>query len=1489
MKKITKKTLSFVLVIQLILNIGFGVPVFCASAENVSDADVFSEMSFTDSNIFTPINYKINANSIGGWGGASYVKSSMLDFGEQTPYSVTINYAGSTTNPAGINVWAVDSSVDSSEYSASFSNLYDNAGNNISGLYRIASIPSSSLTLDGFGNMHSITVPLSANVTGENRIFISTSNALDLYSIKFSPIDVFSEMSFTNTEFFEAVGYSINSAGYIGGWNRGDYVKSCMLDFGTETPDSVTINYSGASNLVPNIYVWAVDSSVDSSGYYAVNGALYDSNGANVTDTYQVAVIPGASLTLDGFSNMHSVTYTLSKGITGKSRIFVSTSNAANLYSMKFLPVNAFNELSFVNSGIFTLYKYTVKGDFIGGWVGGAYVKSNMLDFGDESPKTVTVKYAGDISQPAGISVWVVDDSVDSSEYYAAYSALYDNNGSNITNQYSVAAIPATSLNLDGFSNVHTITVPVNKEITGKNRVFVATSKAANLYSITFNEEEIPVFEMEVTADEFNSDANTVDFTFNTDVDISSAEFVVSDLNGNRAFAVLETIDGQTASLAFPYGLKSDGEYTVEYAGVIKTDDKSEHSGSFVFTASATPIAVYNASFTDEQGNAFENLDDIFVLNFEYESKNTGSESIIVAQYTGDVLNKCDVYALEDLGQITTYVSDDTEKVKYFFWNIASMSPKFATTVYSRSADWEPQARPLSITGGFYDNSGNDVASVEGHTIITARAKLSASVTPENLTAYLKLVRSGEEIFSDDGEISFDENGIAEVSITYENTNAIAGDVLVFEINDGQSVYYKKQIGYEEASKTVDVLLIAGQSNALGQYADASDSIRPEPDTVYFKTMGNNHLSTKGEIGWAGALGKTWHEETGHTVLIVKAAWGGTGFAENSYGYWNVDYEGGSQRDCYDEAKSLYQAAIESVKANPEYKLGNCVYFWLQGELERNKEYTVEQYSEPFLKMHNGFLNDFGSDDAKLTCGGILPIRAKESEGYPANLGFTGPRIAHYSLAASRDDLQIVSDATEHWYSDEAVKKWFKNEYRNREYEGDTMPLTMAEVLNTDKLHYRQEAHNEFGRQAALSMLAYLNGGVRADGINLITPKGIVHYEDGADIYLTEDSVMPVVSPLCGKKATFTLMDTNAAVMDEYGMIAPKEALLNDYTVLKVSVPGQPDMTFKLYSPLTDDSISIAPVKDNKKAVYTFVSDDGLYSSVSFFNDEFKRLGLRGTVAMVTDWIETPGTGQGWDYGSWDEWRELIGEGYFTIANHTRNHPSFSGQERSVYEYQINSALEKLNEEFPDQKILGVCAPGNYVNDEVTSVTKQRHLSLRRGSHYNDLPATEESLYSVGFKTVTGSTTTIEEMNGWVDSAIAENKWLMEMWHGVDGEGWEPPSKDVATAHFEYIADKKDDIWVADWNEMIIYSLQRLKSRITIVSETEEELVVQITNTSDDTLYDAELTVNIELPDGWNNAEAVVDGAEKDAYTEDGVMSVTIPGGNGTITVTRIN
>ena len=994
---------------------------------------------------------------------------------------------------------------------------------------------------------------------------------------------------------------------------------------------------------------------------------------------------------------------------------------------------------------------------------------------------------------------------------------------------------------------------------------------------------------------DFDSKTNSVKATFTTPIgDIPEIVYAES-LTGNTAVAnVKKGEDDKELIFSFPFGLPDDSDYTISFDKIPYKDSNLVFSSEVSFTADKTDVSLYNVSMTDQDGNSVTNLDGITELNFDYDWKSEIDAYFLASAVRKDglLLNIASKNISNGSGSGEfTFDLEKVEEVKLFVLCKDGFRPLFKNTVIGYSPEGERVETPLSISGGFFNGDNQNISYIKNQEGISAKAQLYATNPPENMKAIVSVERDGEisDVASED--ITFTEE-TASVKVSLDDYTPAENDKLIFTIKDNSKTYFTKWLFYEDLSKTVDILLIAGQSNAEGHMGNAEESIKSEPNTVYLNTFGNNTLSTEGIKGWAGSLGKTWHDRTGHTVIVIRAAAGGTGFAD---GKW---IESGA---CYINAKNLYRNAVASVRSKTGYEIGDCVYFWLQGENEQSS-WTAQQYKDAFLTLHKGFTEDFGTGtDDKLTHCGILPIRSGSGD-FPNNLKATGVRSALYDLAAENDDITMVSSYTEYLNCDEAVMNWFGNKYKNLHYPTGDIPLVMYNVFKDDNVHYAQKGYNELGYEAADNTLDFMNNNKTVEGVSILSSVGIKNYKDGDDIILPkEDSIVTIYPTASAKKVEYSLSDNISASLSEYGVLTPKKAFANSYSTLTVKADGK-EMTFKVYSPLLDESITIASVKDNKKAIYTFTGDDGTLSDTIFYHDEFKRIGeannieMTGTIALVPGWIESGKAG----IATWKECENIFADGILVAANHTMNHNlntfvnNADGITDEILETEVNKSREMIMEKLPGQKVLGLVLPGNWAYSKIVTKAKEQHKSIRSGAGYTSLPIDNaDDLYGIHFQSLMDETTATT-MNSWVDSAINNGKWLMEMWHGVrDGADNNPnsqgyaPNKAEATAHFEYIASRADSIWVANWNQGICYMMERLSAKVSMLSQTTTELKIELKDDLDNAVYNEELTVNIKLPEGWTDFVATQGDKTLTSSVYNGNMSINIVPDSGVVTITK--
>ena len=347
----------------------------------------------------------------------------------------------------------------------------------------------------------------------------------------------------------------------------------------------------------------------------------------------------------------------------------------------------------------------------------------------------------------------------------------------------------------------------------------------------------------------------------------------------------------------------------------------------------------------------------------------------------------------------------------------------------------------------------------------------------------------------------------------------------------------------------------------------------------------------------------------------------------------------------------------------------------------------------------------------------------------------------------------------------------------------------------------------------------------------------------------------------------------------------------NDYATLVVKTKNGGDMTFRLYYSIVDnETITIAPVKDNMAAIYSLTTDDNYAYTNKWIDKKLEELGMKATMGLITDVMGNSGK------LTWAEAKELTDTGRWCIASHTKAHrqADFASLSEEELDVEINDAKDIIIENVPGQKVLAMYTPGGITSSAIRKKVKEAHHILRcAGGGNNSLPVTTDSMLNL-YSQALFSNTSLDSMNSWVDTGITKGQWIVEMWHGVgnsDAASWGGNvSESDATSHLEYVAEKMNEgkLWVTTLDEAAAYAVERMEAKIHIVSKTEDELVFTLTDELDDTIYDEALTINVKMPSGYTGAKVTQAGKNISAKVMDGFLSITVKPDNGEIKVTFI-
>jgi len=238
---------------------------------------------------------------------------------------------------------------------------------------------------------------------------------------------------------------------------------------------------------------------------------------------------------------------------------------------------------------------------------------------------------------------------------------------------------------------------------------------------------------------------------------------------------------------------------------------------------------------------------------------------------------------------------------------------------------------------------------------------------------------------------------------------------------------------------------------------------------------------------------------------------------------------------------------------------------------------------------------------------------------------------------------------------------------------------------------------------------------------------------------------------------------------------------------------------------------------------------------------------------------------------SWDDINEYATQGH-EFASHTISHPRLSVMDEVNLIYELEKSKEDILNNMGSEYTFSVECPYGTEDERVMEYMYERYTAsrnrmpepfleeLNRGSQMQ--PYTSDKEY-VQWQRGAMSNTSLDKMKSWIDTCNANtNIWLVLVFHGVDGVGWEAIAGDTLDAYFSYIKSNEDKVWVATFKDATKYIRERMNAQISFTSN-QDQLSVQLTHNLDPELYDLPLTLKTYIPSNWKEVEIIQDETKK--------------------------
>jgi len=230
------------------------------------------------------------------------------------------------------------------------------------------------------------------------------------------------------------------------------------------------------------------------------------------------------------------------------------------------------------------------------------------------------------------------------------------------------------------------------------------------------------------------------------------------------------------------------------------------------------------------------------------------------------------------------------------------------------------------------------------------------------------------------------------------------------------------------------------------------------------------------------------------------------------------------------------------------------------------------------------------------------------------------------------------------------------------------------------------------------------------------------------------------------------------------------------------------------------------------------------------------------------------------DTSTWEDFRNYLQEGH-EISSHTVTHAKLAVLDEPNLLYELEQSKADIKKYLGDATTFSAEGPYGTENERVMEYAHKIYPALRnrmpepwlkelnRSSKEN--PGEAKTEY-VQWQRGPVNSVDMPKMKSWIDTCVtSDNIWLVLVFHGINGVGWEPRTGAELKEYFGYMKAKEKDLWVATFGDVTKYLRERKATRIT-QNTNSEEVTLSIVADLDSTVYNVPLTLKTYIPKHWD-------------------------------------
>lgn len=299
----------------------------------------------------------------------------------------------------------------------------------------------------------------------------------------------------------------------------------------------------------------------------------------------------------------------------------------------------------------------------------------------------------------------------------------------------------------------------------------------------------------------------------------------------------------------------------------------------------------------------------------------------------------------------------------------------------------------------------------------------------------------------------------------------------------------------------------------------------------------------------------------------------------------------------------------------------------------------------------------------------------------------------------------------------------------------------------------------------------------------------------------------------------------------------------------------------------------IANWPEGRTAALSIRFDDSHPTHLSKAIPILREYGFKGTF-MVNPGPKESGSRQNYSFQTQHaEWEAVMKQGDMELANHSAHHRGAKGD--ADMDAEIGTAAEAIWKLTPGKGKLMALNLGGGTRWE-TSSTLRSYLDK-----YHQFDASSGSL---GMDDSYGGR--VEAFRKALETHLSRGLWCRIHYHYI-GEGLSS-SEDHFRAALDIAKQHQDKLWIAGMADIFKYQTERNAAKIALVKSDPKSLSLRLNNTTDTTLYDQPLTLEITVPAAWDASKVVVkdsNGQRLHTTVSAAQLRCTVPPREGTYSI----